>query len=356
MSALQIQKAVRHQERARVALIGPSGSGKTMTALLLAQGLVNGGRVGLIDSEHGSASKYAGEFDFDTLRLPSFEIQTYIEAIKLFGDAGGYDVLVIDSLSHAWTQGALKMVDEIAERSRSKDSYAAWRTVTPEHNQLIDTILASPLHVIATMRVKTEYVREQDERGKTHIRKVGLAPVQRDGMEYEFDVVADIDTDHTMIVSKSRVPVLADKIIKRPGVKVGEALRAWLSEGSPAPVPEQPVEPAPHVSAIRVALDAIGADGRKRIVKELKAQGGAPADPSDADAWAESIHDRWGLEPLSEVLKRLDAPSPPEPSSTPLTRLGEDDAKLDKETEGLFDEHAPPAVKTLPMYGTAAPS
>lgn len=243
MTSLTIQKAVRHQERARVALIGPSGSGKTMTALLLAQGLCNGGRIGLVDSEHGSASKYAGTFDFDTLRLPSFEPAVYVEAIQLFAQTGEHDVLIIDSLSHAWTQGALKMVDQIAKRNRN-DSFSAWRDVTPEHYALVDAILSSPLHVVATMRSKTEYVREE-ENGRTKIRKVGLAPVQRDGMEYEFDVVADIDTDHTMIVSKSRVPILADKIIKKPGVKVGEALRGWLSEGEPNPVrvPEQPVEP-----------------------------------------------------------------------------------------------------------------
>jgi hypothetical protein len=348
---LTIQKAVRHQERARVALIGPSGSGKTMTSLLLAQGLVNGGRVGLIDSEHGSASKYAGTFDFDTLRLPSFEIATYIEAIRAFAATGQHDVLIIDSLSHAWTQGALKMVDEIAERSRTKDSYAAWRTVTPEHNSLIDTILSCPLHVIATMRAKMEYVREE-ENGKTKIRKVGLAPVQRDGMEYEFDVVADIDTDHTMIVSKSRVPLLADKIIKRPDAKIGAALRAWLDEG------EATTAPSAADAAVSNGLAKLGADGRKRLKAHMTRLGCAPTE-NTMEAWTDAIHAKFGVEDLSEVLARLDKPAKREPDATPIERRDALDQRSDAESAGLFEQHAPSAQGALTprMYDAdAAPS
>lgn len=53
---------------------------------------------------------------------------------------------------------------------------------------MIDTLLGAKLHVIATMRSKMEYAQEKDEQThRTVIRKLGLAPIQRDNVEYEFD-------------------------------------------------------------------------------------------------------------------------------------------------------------------------
>lgn len=232
----KFQKATRKKSKARVALIGPSGSGKTFTALTIARALLAPGeRMVLFDTERGSASKYAGDaFDFDVLELETFSPEKYVEALN---DAKGenYPVVVIDSLSHAWVgkDGALEQVDRAA--AKGGNSYTSWRGVTPKHNALVDAILRYPGHVVVTMRAKTEYVMEADPRGKMVPRKVGLAPVQRDGMEYEFDVVADIDLDHRMVVTKSRCPALADQVIERPGPKVGETLLAWLDDGVDAP-------------------------------------------------------------------------------------------------------------------------
>lgn len=236
------QKASKKQARLRMALIGPSGSGKTYTSLRVAKGL--GGRVAVIDTERGSASKYADAFDFDVMELESFEPQKYVEAIKAAGDAG-YDVLVIDSLTHAWSGkgGALEQVDKAAARSRSGNSFGAWREVTPIHNELVDAILRAKCHVIATMRVKQEYVLEVDERTKKQVpRKVGLAPVQRDGMEYEFDVVGDMDAAK-LVISKTRCPAISKAVVDEPGEEFAATLRAWLTDG--APEPEAAREPKP---------------------------------------------------------------------------------------------------------------
>lgn len=244
--ALQFTKAVKRKAKLRIGLVGPSGSGKTYTALRIAKGL--GGKVAVIDTEHGSASLYADQFEFDVLELTSFGPDTYSDAITAAVNAG-YDVVIIDSLSHAWMgkDGALEQVDKAAARSQG-NSFAAWRTVTPKHNRMIDTITAAGAHLIATMRSKTEYVIEEDSRGKKVPKKIGLAPVQRDGMEYEFTVVGDMDHEHRWCVTKSRVSVLADAVIEKPGEDVAKTLLDWLENAEPElPKPA----PAPSTNGAR---------------------------------------------------------------------------------------------------------
>src|SRR3990167_4457635 len=227
------QRATKTQARLRLALIGVSGSGKTYSALAIASAL--GKRIAVIDTEHGSASKYAGDpFEFDTLLLTSYHPQAYIDAIRAAEEAG-YDVLVIDSFSHMWVGkgGELELKDKASSRP-GENSFTAWRHITPLHNDAIDTILGSRCHVIATMRAKTEYVLEARD-GKQVPRKVGMAPVMRDGVEYEFDVAADMNLDHEMVVSKTRCPALDGQVIMKPGAQVAEILNTWLSDGTPPP-------------------------------------------------------------------------------------------------------------------------
>jgi hypothetical protein len=238
--------ATRKRAKARIAIDGPAGSGKTFTALKLGLRLAGpNGKVALLDTERGSASKYSGgkPFHFDTDEPKSFSPRDYITAIQEAG-AAGYDVLIIDSLSHAWAGagGALEIVDS------HKDKFGGgWRAVTPMHNALVDAILTAPLHVIVTMRSKMEYVI--DEKTKK-ISKVGLKPVQREGMEYEFDVVMDMNDLHVGTISKSRCSEIADRSYPTPGDDLADALRAWLDEGEEAP---PPVAVPPPLSAAEVA-------------------------------------------------------------------------------------------------------
>lgn len=230
-------KATKQQAKGRVALIGVSGSGKTMTSLTWARTLAGPkGRIAVIDTEAGSASKYADEFEFDTLILESFTPRSYIAAIHE-AEAAGYDVLVIDSLSHAWAgkDGILAMVDNATARSKSGNAFTSgWREATPEHNNLVDALVRCSVNLIVTMRAKTEYVIDEAN-GKKFPKKVGMAPVQRDGLEYEFDLVGDMDTEHTLIVTKSRCRQLADKVFRKPDQQPAEVLRDWLTSGAPAP-------------------------------------------------------------------------------------------------------------------------
>ncbi|WAL61274.1 ATP-binding protein [Thermocoleostomius sinensis] len=234
------KKATKTKSRLRLALIGPSGSGKTYSALAIAAhlGRVSGDgskpRIAVIDSEHGSASKYADLFEFDTCELTSFHPQNYISAIRAASD---YDVLIIDSLSHAWMgkDGTLEQVDRVAKRLHYNNTFAAWRDVTPLHNQLVETMLACPNHLIVTMRSKTEYVIETNDKGKSAPRKVGLAPIQRDGLEYEFDVCGELNLDNELIISKSRCSALSGQVIVKPGEQFASVLKDWLNDGAPAP-------------------------------------------------------------------------------------------------------------------------
>ncbi|RYX82814.1 ATP-binding protein [bacterium] len=235
--ALSFQRATKKSARLRMALIGVAGAGKTYTALSIAQHL--GEKIAVIDTERGSASKYSDQFDFDVLEIETYSPKTYIEAMEAAEEAG-YDVLVIDSLSHAWVgkDGALEQVDKAARRTQSGNNFGAWRDVTPQHNAMVDAMISSKMHIIGTMRAKTEYVQEKDPKsGRTTIRKVGMAPIQRDGLEYEFDVVADLDADNNFIVGKTRCPQLSGAVVNRAGREVARTLKNWLTDGAQVDAP-----------------------------------------------------------------------------------------------------------------------
>jgi hypothetical protein len=226
------KKAERQMSKLRLGLIGPSGSGKTYSALLIAKGL--GGKVAMLDSERGSGSLYSDLVDYDIAQLtPPFSPQAYIQGITEAGQAG-YDVLIIDSLSHAWS-GQGGVLEEVDKRKASqKNQFAAWRDVTPMHNALVDAILQSPCHVIVTMRSKTAYDMTKDETGKVRPVKIGLAPVQRDGLEYEFSCVLELAVEkHVCTASKDRTGLFDGQYFV-PGVETGQTLKAWLNGDTPA--------------------------------------------------------------------------------------------------------------------------
>lgn len=286
--AIAFKKATKKKARLRMALCGPSGSGKTYTALNVGTGLAQGGKVLVLDTERGSASKYADQFTFDCFdewdQVGGYNPERLMEAI---GEAAkqGYAVVVIDSLSHFWfgTGGELEMVDKAAKRSQSGNSFAAWKEVTPVHNRLVDTLLSSPLHVICTLRTKTEWVIEENERGRKVPRKIGTAPIMRDGIEFEFDVCGDMDQDNTLIVTKTRCSALAGQAISKPGDALAKTLVAWLSDGDEAPEHRTaPVDAEPINPALKGSKEAAQAVAQERIA-ELTSRPLPAAAPSDVN-------------------------------------------------------------------------
>ena len=230
---MAFKQAVKYDSKLRLALCGPAGSGKTYSLLAIAAEL--GGPIAYVDTEHGSASKYADLFQFDVIEPEKFDPRDLIELIKE-ASAGGYKIICIDSLSHYWMGkgGELDLVDSVARKSPSGNNFTAWKTVTPVHTELVDTIIGAQIHVLVSMRTKTEWVIEEDSKGRKVPRKIGLAPVMRDGIEFEFDVCGDLDQENTLTVTKSRCPDLSGKVINRPGKNVADILRRWLT-GAPAP-------------------------------------------------------------------------------------------------------------------------
>lgn len=230
--------ATRTKSKLRMAIDGVSGAGKTFTALRFAFAL--GKRVAVINSESGAIQKYLGlapdgePWKFDICELANFAPTSYTAAILAAGTER-YDVLVIDSLSHAWAGagGALELKDRVGD----KNSFTAWRTITPMHNQMIEAILRSPCHIIVTMRSKTDYIIEPNAKGQMAPRKIGTCPVQRAGMEYEFDLFGSIDSDHVLSITKSRCPhpTIVDAVVVKPDANWIAPVREWCEEGLDIP-------------------------------------------------------------------------------------------------------------------------
>ncbi|MBR1657596.1 MAG: AAA family ATPase [Synergistaceae bacterium] len=248
----------------------------------LAQGL--GGRIAMIDTENGSGDLYSDICDYDvqTLSAP-YSVQKYLAAIHE-AEEEGYDILIIDSLSHAWSGegGLLDVHSQLTRNMKNGNSYTAWNKITPWHNRLIESMLASSCHIIATMRTKTEYAMIQNEKGKTEIQKVGLAPVQRDGMDYEFTIVFDLSMEHTVTVSKDRTS-LFDRQVFSITQDTGKIIRKWLDSG--ADVPPDSQDNRNKINRLyRTYLDLFGQDSGAAQAAMQKVTGGrASKDWTDED-------------------------------------------------------------------------
>jgi DNA polymerase III delta prime subunit len=242
--------AVKTESKLRMAIAGPSGSGKTYTALAVAAELVPGGRVAVIDTEHGSAAKYADLFKFDVAHAaPPYHPDGLIKLVT-YAANNGYDVIIVDSTTHYWSGagGVLDLKDDAERRMRNPNSYTAWKDVTPIHQRMVDALISVPAHVIVTMRSKQEYVLVE-KNGKQVPQKMGMAPIQRDGFEYEFDVMMDMDVKNVGHVTKTRCPALTDRDFVKPGADMAAILREWLTGAAPSQAPA-PVVFAPAPPAV----------------------------------------------------------------------------------------------------------
>ena len=251
------RKAIKSGAKGRIALVGVSGSGKSYTALILARALAGPtGKIAAVDTEHGSLSKYAhtpgcppncadpSHFDFDVDEPGSFNTDYLLEQLSC-AEQSGYSVFIVDSLSHFWMgkDGALEFVDSAKRRTR--DQMEGWKLFRPHEREMVDRFIASPCHVIVTMRTKTDY-EEVVVDGKKKRVKVGLAPVQREGLEYEFDLVCSMDDENNLIIDKTRCSTYSQermRTVARPGAEYFAPFIEWLG-GPVVPRPARSGVPA----------------------------------------------------------------------------------------------------------------
>lgn len=229
---MQFTKAERKKSKLRLALAGPSGSGKTYGALLVAKGL--GGKIAVIDTEKGSASLYSDLVDFDVLELePPYSPSNYVAAVKL-AEKCGYDVVIIDSITHEWTGsgGCLEMNEETAKAKYRGNTWSAWNDTKAKHRVFIDALLSCQAHIIVTMRSKTE-TAQVEVNGKKQVQKLGMKSEQNDGIEYEFTTVLDLIHDGNFALpSKDRTGLFApDCNPFKLSEDVGRKLAEWLDSG-----------------------------------------------------------------------------------------------------------------------------
>lgn len=219
------KKATKEAAKLRLALFGVSGSGKTYTALRIATGL--GGKIAVIDTERNSACKYSDRFDFDVCNAT----KPSIENLKMFiEEAKSYDILIIDSMTHAWLE-LLQEVEKIAKTKFGGNTWSAWSEGTPKQMSLINALLDFPGHIIATMRTETNWTTTTNDKGKVVPVRVGEAPKQGKGIEYEFDMLMQISSEHDALVIKDRTGKFQDEVIPMPDENFGKSLGEWLKDG-----------------------------------------------------------------------------------------------------------------------------
>lgn len=225
---MKLQKATRKRAKIRLCLQGPSGAGKTYSSLLVANGLCDDwSKIAVIDSENQSADLYAHLGGYNTLSIGApFSPERFIEAIEICQKAG-MEVIIIDSLTNEW-DGSGGILD--IHSNMAGNSFTNWAKLTPRHNNLVQAILQSKSHIIATVRKKQDYVL-QEKNGKQVPEKVGLKSVQRDGLDYEFTIVFDIDIKQHATASKDRTSLFNNKPPVVLSEKEGKVLLDWCNQG-----------------------------------------------------------------------------------------------------------------------------
>jgi hypothetical protein len=240
MSEFQLKKAARSAAKIRVALMGTSGSGKTYSALLMAYGICGDwNKIALIDTETGSGHLYEHLGAYNVMDLtPDYSPERYVSAIEVCEKAG-MEVIVIDSASHEWNGkgGLLEIADKMGT------GFQKWMTLTPRHNKFVDKMISSTCHIIATFRTSAEYAITENDKGKKVPEKIGIKPLTREGVEYEFTIAFDINSKNLATVSKDRTSLF----VNMPHIitaETGKRIIDWCNSAPPKAEPLPTLTPA----------------------------------------------------------------------------------------------------------------
>ncbi|MEI6679269.1 MAG: AAA family ATPase [Mariniphaga sp.] len=250
---MNLQVATRKQAKIKLGLQSPAGGGKTYSALLLAYGLINDWtKIAVIDTENHSADLYAHLGNYQVLAMEQpFSPERYIEAIEICEKAG-MAAVIIDSISHEW-EGTGGILD--IHGSMMGNSFTNWSKVTPRHNDFVQKILQSKCHIIATIRSKQDYVLS-DKNGKMVPEKIGLKGVTREGMDYEFTLVFELDLKHQATATKDRTGLFMDKPQFVISAETGQRIANWCNTGRSIQDIRNDIQRATTVDQLRDILRA----------------------------------------------------------------------------------------------------
>lgn len=334
MSNNPFRRAQRYHKKLRLAFVGGPGSGKSYTALSVSCHMAHvlfgqsEGKVAVIDTERGSGDVYADtpcacsqcreqglSLVYDHLPLTKFDISNYIRAMDAAA-ANRYPILLIDSITHAWTW-LTEEIERIAQNTFGGNKWAAWSRGTPLQNRFVEAILDYPGHLIVTMRSQTEWALEEDERGKKKPVEIGTKAVQRKGVSYEFDIVAQMRDAGTAAIGKTRCSNLREKILQFPGQDLAQTLLSWLNSGAqeapqapvldPGPSETQGSSPAPSGP---LNLDSLTAGGA-----EVHQDHARSAEALTAASGTQGMNPE--VQPVREASPPPTVPEMPKPSDTP---------------------------------------
>ena len=232
---ITFKKPVRGDIYLKIGMMGVSNSGKTYSALRLARGIVGSkGKIALVDTENNSAALYCQLFNFDSVAMkPPYHPHKFTAAIDAAVEQG-YNILILDSISHEWAMegGVLDIKAGLDEANPGSNQFTNWKKPGQLHSEFINKILHAPIHIISCMRSKSQYVMQENRYGKMAPVKHGLAPIQRDGLEYEFSLLFNLALNHHATVDqKDRTQIFKD--VEKPFIvteETGGLINKWLNK------------------------------------------------------------------------------------------------------------------------------
>lgn len=235
------KQAVKNKSKLRLLIGSPSGGGKTLSSLLIASGISD--KICVVDTERGSASLYADKVKFDVAEMEKYSVDEFIKMI-IEAERAGYDVFIADSTTHIWDE-ILEDNQKLIKAKPTLNSYTVWMDGNSKYKKFIQAILTSKMHIICTVRMKTEYVLQDNGKGRTVPTKVGMGMEQRSGFEYEFTAVMEGTVDNVFTVTKDRTGLLQGQVYEKPGVELGKQLKDWLNSGAEPMPAAKPIDEKP---------------------------------------------------------------------------------------------------------------
>ncbi len=231
------KQAIKNKSKLRLLIGSPSGGGKTLSSLLIASGISD--KICIVDTERGSASLYADKVKFDVAEMENYSVDEFIKMVSV-AEKEGYEIFIADSTTHIWDE-ILEENQKLIKAKPTLNSYTVWMDGNSKYKRFIQAILTSKMHIICTVRMKTEYVLQDNGKGKQAPVKVGMGMQQREGFDYEFTAVMEGTVDNVFTVTKDRTGLMQGQVYEKPGIDLGRRLKDWLNSGAePLPIPEPP--------------------------------------------------------------------------------------------------------------------